>query len=117
MTQRGEIMKRCGLVGGGVGLALFAVFGLLQGVLLGGAAGIAVANYIFGEYTFEVMAGDLLPRILLAASMLSGVLVSLVMFLVAGAGAGVTAGFMLSLFVAEAKEPELATAAAGKKAE
>ena len=71
MTTKTAIVKKCGLVGAGAGIALFAVFGLLQGALLGGTAGVAVANHIFGANTFEVMAGDLLPRIIVAACMVA----------------------------------------------
>jgi hypothetical protein len=116
MTQRGELMKKCGLIGSGVGLALFGVFGLLQGALLGGAAGLGIANHVFGANTFEVMGNDLMPRIIIAASMLAGVVVSAVMFVVTGAMAGAAGGFALSMLTTrvEVKEGEYAAETAKK---
>ncbi len=112
MVTRSELMKKCGLVGSGIGLALFAVFGLLQGALLGGTAGVAIANYIFGANTFEVMGNDLLPRVIMAASMLAGVVISCVMFVVAGGVVGAAGGFALSLLTrSETKESEYAAQA------
>lgn len=111
MTQRGELMKKCGLIGSGVGLALFGVFGLLQGALLGGAAGLGIANHVFGANTFEVMGNDLLPRIIIAASMLAGIIVSAIMFVVTGASVGVAGGFALSLLTGKAEVNEGAYAA------
>lgn len=59
-------------IGAGAGLVIFALFGLLPGSLLGGAAGIKVAGLFFG---FPLDAG-LLSRAIVLASMLAGVLVS-----------------------------------------
>jgi hypothetical protein len=97
MTAKTAIVKRCGLVGAGAGLALFVVFGVLQGALLGGTAGVAVANHIFGANTFEVMAGDLLPRVIVAACMVAGVGVAFAILVSAGTLVGVAAGYLLSL--------------------
>lgn len=97
MTTKTAIVKKCGLVGAGAGIALFAVFGLLQGALLGGTAGVAVANHIFGANTFEVMAGDLLPRIIVAACMVAGVGVAFAILVSAGTMIGVVAGYLLAL--------------------
>lgn len=110
MVTRAELMKRTGLIGGGIGLALFAVFGLLQGAALGGAAGVSIANHIFGEATLKLLADELLPRIIVVASMLAGVIVSCLVFVVAGACLGVAAGFLLSLLYAPAHAPEAAPA-------
>ncbi|MGC2425168.1 MAG: hypothetical protein WA666_12540 [Nitrospirota bacterium] len=97
MTAKTAIVKRCGLVGAGAGIALFAVFGLLQGAMLGGTAGVAVANHIFGANTFEVMAGDVLPRIIVAACMVAGVGVAFAILVSAGTMIGVVAGYLLAL--------------------
>ena len=87
---------------------LFAVFGLLQGALLGGAAGLAIANHVFGETTLELMANEMLPRMILAGSMLAGVIFSFVFFVVTGAAMGAAGGFLLSLTHATEKTGELA---------
>jgi hypothetical protein len=97
MRAKAAIVRRCGLVGAGAGTILFAVFGLLQGALLGGTAGVAVANHIFGANTFAVMAGDLLPRVIVAACMLAGAGVAFVMLATAGTVAGIAAGYLLVL--------------------
>ena len=55
-------------IGAGAGLVIFALFGLLPGSLLGGAAGIEVAGLFFG---FPLDAG-LLSRAIVLASMLAG---------------------------------------------
>ena len=40
--------KKAAYVGTGAGLVLFAIFGLLPGSLLGGAAGVKLAGLLFG---------------------------------------------------------------------
>jgi hypothetical protein len=112
MVAKAELMKRSGLLGAGAGVGLFAIFGLLQGAVLGGTAGLSVAKHIFGATTLEIMANDLLPRIILAASMLAGVIVSLMVFVVAFACAGVAAGYLLGIMqeATEAKEVQMAMA-------
>jgi hypothetical protein len=111
------VVKRCGLIGAGIGMALFAVFGLMQGALIGGTAGLAVANHIFGQTTLEIMADELLPRIIIAASMLTGVVLSLVAFVVGAAAAGAAFGYALALLAtpAEAPKSEMAAEGAAKK--
>jgi len=108
MVTRNELMKKCGLIGSGIGVALFAVFGLLQGALLGGAAGLAIANHVFGETTLELMANELLPRMIVAGSMLAGVIFSFVFFVITGAAMGAAGGFLLSLTQAPEKTGKLA---------
>jgi hypothetical protein len=66
-------MRRQGAyIGAGAGLVLFAIFGLLPGSLLGGAAGIKVAGMLFGL----PLDPGLLSRAIVLASMLAGVLVA-----------------------------------------
>jgi hypothetical protein len=59
-------------IGAGAGLVVFAIFGLLPGSLLGGAAGIKFAGMFFGL----PLDSGLLSRMIVLASMLMGVLVS-----------------------------------------
>jgi hypothetical protein len=59
-------------IGAGAGLVVFAIFGLLPGSLLGGAAGIKFAGLLFGL----PLDSGLLSRMMVLASMLMGVLVS-----------------------------------------
>jgi len=67
-----NITRKATYIGAGAGLVLFALFGLLPGSLLGGAAGINLAGWIFG---LPVKPG-LVSRIIVLGSMLVGVLVS-----------------------------------------
>ena len=59
-------------LGAGAGLVLFAIFGLLPGSLLGGAAGIKVAGMLFGL----PLEPSLVTRAIVLMSMLAGVLVA-----------------------------------------
>ena len=59
-------------LGAGAGLVLFAIFGLLPGSLLGGAAGIKVAGMLFGL----PLEPSLVSRAIVLMSMLAGVLVA-----------------------------------------
>ncbi|MGE5173945.1 MAG: hypothetical protein ACM3MD_08950 [Betaproteobacteria bacterium] len=67
------IMTRQGAyIGAGAGLVLFALFGLLPGSLLGGAAGIKFAGMFFGL----PLEPGLLSRLIVLVSMLVGILIS-----------------------------------------
>ena len=74
--------------GAGIGLALFAILGLLPGSLLGGAMGLNLAGMIFG---FPVSSG-VLSRMIVAASMLTGVIVAAIIFVLGSALLGWMAG-------------------------
>ncbi len=65
MTRQGAY------IGAGAGLVLFALFGLLPGSLLGGAAGIKFAGMFFGL----PLEPGLLSRLIVLASMLVGILI------------------------------------------
>ena len=64
--------KQAAYIGAGAGLVLFAIFGLLPGSLLGGAAGIRFAGFLF---TLPLEPG-IASRIIILFSMLIGVVVS-----------------------------------------
>ncbi len=70
--MKNTIAKKAGYIGAGIGLALFAIFGLLPGSLMGGAAGLNVAGWLFG---MPVQPG-LIARVIVLAAMLTGVLVA-----------------------------------------
>jgi small-conductance mechanosensitive channel len=59
-------------IGAGAGIVLFAIFGLLPGSLLGGAAGIKIAGMFFGL----PLDPGIISRAIVLASMLVGVIVS-----------------------------------------
>ncbi|HET7318701.1 MAG TPA: hypothetical protein VFK23_06160 [Nitrospirota bacterium] len=66
------ISRKTAYIGAGAGLVLFALFGLMPGSLMGGAAGIGIAGWLFGL----PLQPALLSRIIVLASMLFGVLVA-----------------------------------------
>ena len=67
-----SIAKKTTFIGAGAGLFLFALFGLIPGSLLGGAAGIKFAGALYGL----PRESGIMPRAMVLASMLVGVLVS-----------------------------------------
>ena len=66
------LSRKTAYIGAGAGLMLFAIFGLLPGSLLGGAAGIKLAGLFFGL----PLDPGLVSRVIVFASMLVGVLVA-----------------------------------------
>jgi len=115
MTIRQELAKKCALIGAGMGLVLYAVFGFLQGALLGGTAGILAANWIFGPGTLYIMGGELITRMMVGAAMLTGVVVSLVIFVTLSSTAGYIFGNVLGLMIgAESEEGAKQTTSTGK---
>ncbi len=90
------ISRKAAYIGAGSGLALFAVFGLLPGSLLGGAAGIKFAGMLFG---LPLEAG-IMSRVIVLASMLVGVLVAGIAIVTATSAAGWLLGRVLQVSVA-----------------
>lgn len=71
-----EIAKKGLYIGAGVGLVLFAIAGLLPGSFIGGMIGLNIAGSIFGT----PLEASLLPRIIVGASMVLGIIVSGMVF-------------------------------------
>lgn len=109
MTTRKQIANKSALVGAGVGLVIYVLFGLLQGALLGGTAGVLFTNWVFGPGAMEVMAGELITRAIIGGAMLTGVLVALVMCITVTSVIGYIAGSILGA-VAESGEAHEADA-------
>lgn len=89
MTEKEEIKmkdlaKKTSYVGAGVGVVLFAVFGLLPGSLVGGAMGLNAVGALFGT----PVSSGLIPRAVVGLSMLTGVLASCLFFVAGSALAG-----------------------------
>lgn len=63
-------------IGAGAGLVLFAILGLLPGSFIGGVIGLNIAGSIFGT----PLGTALLPRMVVGASMVLGILVAGVVF-------------------------------------
>ncbi|OGW50480.1 MAG: hypothetical protein A2078_15985 [Nitrospirae bacterium GWC2_57_9] len=85
------LTKKTAYLGAGAGLVLFALFGLLPGSLLGGAAGIKFAGLLFGL----PLEPGIISRSLVLISMLIGVLVSGIAIVTATS----TAGWLLGSIV------------------
>jgi hypothetical protein len=82
--MRGRLSNRLGYVGAGIGLTLFVVFGLLPGSFIGGVLGLNIAGVVFGMPVEPTV----LSRMIIAVSMLLGVLVTGTVFVIAGAVVG-----------------------------
>ena len=78
---RGEALStRLAYLGGGVGLGLFAAFGLLNASFIGGLLGINIVGSLFGY----PIPGTLFARMIIAFGMLTGVMVTGLVFIIAG---------------------------------
>jgi|Deesub1362B_J571_1020462.scaffolds.fasta_scaffold26213_2 hypothetical protein len=82
--MKGRLANRLGYVGAGIGLTLFVVFGLLPGSFIGGVVGLNIAGAIFGMPVEPTV----LSRVVIAVSMLLGVLVTGTVFVIVGAVVG-----------------------------
>ncbi len=78
------IARKGAYIGAGAGLALFGVFGLLPGSLVGGAAGVNIAGLLFGL----PLEPGLVSRAIVLASMLVGVTISGIIIVTAASSAG-----------------------------
>lgn len=78
-------------VGAGAGLILFAIIGLLPGSFIGGVIGLNIAGSIFGT----PVGTSLLPRMIVGASMVFGILTAGVIFVVGSSLLGWLIGYGL----------------------
>ncbi len=90
-AKTGNTTRKGFFTGAGAGLVLFALVGALPGSFIGGVIGINIAGAIFGL----PLASSLLSRIIVAASMLTGVLLSGAVFVVGSALAGWLIGYVI----------------------
>lgn len=72
-----EMAKKGLYVGTGVGLILFALIGLFPGSMIGGMIGIKMAGSLLGS----PVQATLLARLIVAASMIIGVVIAAVTFI------------------------------------
>jgi hypothetical protein len=70
--------------GGGLGLGLFAIFGVMKSSFIGGIVGINIAGAIMGL----PLKSHILSRIIVALGMLTGIMVAGLIFISAGAVLG-----------------------------
>ena len=78
------LSRKAAYIGAGAGLVLFAIFGLLPGSLLGGAAGIKIAGMLFGL----PLEPGVVSKSIVLLSMLVGVMVSGIAIITATSTAG-----------------------------
>lgn len=106
MNTRDNTARKAGLAGAGIGLVLFLFVGLLYGSLIGGTMGLEIVNSVF----HEAAGVTLLSRVIVAASMLAGVIVSGIMFVGLFSSIGWAAGYVVGAVM----EPRTAKLEAGK---
>ncbi len=85
------ISRKAGYIGSGAGLVLFAVFGFMPGSLLGGSMGISLAGLLFGL----PLHSGLVPRVIVLACMLVGILVAGIVIVTAASTGGWLVGKLL----------------------
>jgi hypothetical protein len=101
MKLRNVIARKAALIGTGIGLAMFAVFGLAQGAMVGGVIGLDIINRTMGA------AGEtLISRIALAASMIAGIAVAGIIFVVVFSATGWLVGFIAGWLTEPKGAPE-----------
>ncbi len=92
--------KKLAYIGAGCGIVLFGIFGLLPGSFLGGVMGLNIAGTLLG---LPVSSG-VVSRLIVAASMVVGVMVSGIMFITASSLAGWLIGTVVDAITAEKKD-------------
>jgi len=85
------LSRKAAYLGAGAGLVLFAIFGLLPGSLLGGAAGIKFAGMLFGL----PLEPGVVSKSIVLLSMLVGVMVSGIGIVTATSTAGWLVGSVI----------------------
>ena len=91
--------KTGAFVGAGIGLALFALFGLLYGTFIGGVVGLHLSGYLFGTSAdFSI-----LSRMVLAFGVMLGVFFAAIVCVTGSAIVGYVVGCTLDLVHMETK--------------
>ncbi len=106
--MKNTVARKTAYIGAGAGLVLFALFGLLPGSLLGGAAGINIAGWLFGL----PLDPGLISRGIILISMLAGILVAGIAIVTASTTVGWLVGKVIEPRTAV---PEGAEAKAGQR--
>src|SRR5512146_782897 len=102
--MKNSISRRAAYIGAGSGLVLFAIFGLLPGSLIGGAAGIKFAGMFFGL----PLDPGIISRAIVLTSMLAGVLVAGIAIVTAASAAGWLLGRMIEVAAPQKASPAVA---------
>lgn len=86
-----ETAKKGLYVGAGAGLVLFALIGLLPGSFIGGIIGLSIAGSIVGT----PVGPQLLPRIIVGVSMILGIMLAGLIFVVSSSLLGWGVGYVI----------------------
>ena len=98
--KNADYSKKMTYIGAGCGVVLFAVFGLLPGSFLGGVMGLNFAGLLLGV----PVTSSVLSRLIVAASMVLGVMVSGIMFITASSLTGWLLGTVADALTTGKKE-------------
>lgn len=99
------VAKKAAYIGAGVGLVLFAIFGLLTGSMLGGVMGLNIAGFLFGT---PVTPG-IFSRIIVGASMIIGIMAAGIIFVFGFSLVGWLLGHAVDMVAFRKKAEEKAT--------
>ena len=100
-TPGERLSTKLAYLGGGIGIGLFAVFGLLNASFIGGIFGINIVGSLFGY----PIPSTLFARMIIAFSMLTGVMVTGMLFIIAGMLSGWLLGTAMSQLNRIRKQP------------
>jgi len=89
--MKNNAAKNLAYIGAGIGLALFALFGFLYGSLIGGVFGLQISGFMFGS----PVEPNILQRMIVAISMLGGILLAAVICVLGSA----TVGYLIGLLI------------------
>ena len=97
MKTEKDTAKKGLYAGAGAGLILFTIIGMLHGAFIGGVVGLSIAGSIFGY----PVGPEIASRMLVAASMLFGILVSGIAFTGGLAFVGWATGYAIDSLTAK----------------
>lgn len=100
--KTGEKAKKGLYIGVGAGLVLFVLAGLLPGSVIGGVIGLKVIEAVTGG----PLGGEIIPRIILAVSMITGVMISAVVCIMGPGLVGWSIGYVIDSSKETAKRTE-----------
>ena len=98
--MKDTLRNKTSYVGAGAGLVGFVIYGLLPGSMIGGMLGLTIAGRLMG---MPVEPG-IVARILVTLSMLMGVLLSGLVFTVAGSTLGWLTGAIMDVVTSKNEE-------------
>lgn len=98
--EKGNLAKQGTYAGTGAGLIIFMLVGFFPGSLIGGAAGLYLSNLIMGG----AAGASIIPRVITALSMVSGVMASAAVFVIGMSVVGWAAGTALEAMKGESSE-------------